>query len=170
MLLSEFETLTDIHPDAILYSVIEREYNDGDWQSHAQFCNAYKFDEDGLATKCQRLANEEIWRKDEEYRTAQTKSSERIVALHTECEHFKSEYRNAHDINAELMRREDELERELETQRKVMQELRGDKVRADMFRVLEQYVRDDVDMDTIGCAVVAYVDLLDSKVLQTVLE
>ena len=161
MLLSEFETLTDIHPDAILYGVIEREYNDGDWQSHAQFCNAYKFDEDGLATKCQRIANDEIWRKDEEYRTAQTKRSERIVALRNECEHFKSEYRNAHDINAELMQRVEELEHEIATRREVMQELRGDKVRADMFRVLEEYVRDDVDVHDIGRAVIAYVDLLD---------
>ena len=160
MLLSEFETLTDIHPDAILYGVIEREYNDGDWQSHAQFCNAYKFDEDGLATKCQRIANDEIWRKDEEYRTAQTKSSERIVALHNECEHFKSEYRNAHDINAELMQRVEELEHEIATQREVMQELRGDKTRADMFRVLEEYVHDDVDVIDIGKAVVSYHDLL----------
>ncbi len=138
MLLSEFENLTDIKPDSILYSIIEREYNDGDWQSHAQFCNAYKFDEDGLATRCQRIANDEIWRKDEEYRTAQTKSSERIVALHNECEHFKSEYRNTHDINAELMERVEELEHEIATQRRVMQELRCDQVKAKMFNVLGQ--------------------------------
>ncbi len=98
------------------------------------------------------------------------KQNARITELYNECEHYKAEYQNAHDINAELMQRVEELEHEIATQREVMQELRGDKVRADMFCVLEQYVRDDVDMDTIGCAVVAYVDLLDSKVLQTVLE
>ena len=84
----------------------------------------------------------------------------RITELYNECEHFKAEYQNAHDINAELMQRVEELEHETATQREVMQELRGDKVRADMFRVLEQYVRDDVDLADIGRSVVAYVDLL----------
>lgn len=85
----------------------------------------------------------------------------RITELYTECEHYKAEYQNSHDINAELMQRVEELERELETKRKVMQDLRSDKIRSDMFRVLEQYVRDDVDMADIGRTVVAYVDLLD---------
>lgn len=84
----------------------------------------------------------------------------RITELYTECEHYKAEYQNSHDINAELMQRVEELERELETKRKVMQELRGDKIRADMFRLLEEYVHDDVDLADIGKAVVSYHDLL----------
>lgn len=60
MLLSEFETHTDIYPDAILYECIEREYMDERYESKAQFCAAYKFNEDGLAEKIQRAANERL--------------------------------------------------------------------------------------------------------------
>ena len=218
MLLSEFENLTDIKPDSILYSVIEKEYNaqtdDGKdvWDSKAQFCHAYKFDEDGLAEKCQRLANEEIWRREEQHRTSQEKSDNRIHGLFNETQALRKELADAVAANAELERenqrlKEDdetacktlremmsdnrihglfnenqllrkevedqiakrsqleadkqELEREFENQRQLMQELHNDKRRADMFRILEQYVRDDVDMADIGRAVVAYVDLLD---------
>lgn len=164
MLLSEFENLTDIKPDSILYSVIEKEYNavDGSgrdvWDSKAQFCHAFKFDEDGLAGKCQRLANEAIWKKDEEYRNAQTKSSERIVALHAECERLKAELAA---LEAENRR----LKEDYETSCKTLREMRCDKIKADMFCVLEQYVCDDVDPVDIGRAVVAYVDLLDWSAL-----
>lgn len=164
MLLSEFENLTDIKPDSILYSVIEKEYNavDGSgkdvWDSKAQFCHAFKFDEDGLAGKCQRLANEAIWKKDEEYRNAQTKSSERIVALHAECERLKAEL-------AALEAENQRLKEDYETACKTLREMRCDKIKADMFCVLEQYVRDDVDPVDIGRAVVAYVDLLDWSAL-----
>lgn len=41
----------------------------------------------------------------------------------------------------------------------------NDKIKADMFNVLEQYVREDVDPSDIGNAVVAYVDLLDRLAL-----
>ena len=85
----------------------------------------------------------------------------RITELYNECEHYKAEYQNAHDINAELMQRVEELEREIGNQRRVMQDMKGDKRKADMFRVLEKYARDDVDPADIGKSVVAYVDLLD---------
>ena len=62
MLFSEFVNLTDIHPDALLYEAIEEEYNRGGWDSKAQFCHAYKFNDDGLATKCQTVANERLTR------------------------------------------------------------------------------------------------------------
>ena len=57
MLLSEFQLHTDIFPDAILYEEIEREYMDERWESKAQFCAAYKFNEGGLAERIQRAAN-----------------------------------------------------------------------------------------------------------------
>lgn len=169
MLLTEFENLTDIKPDSILYSVIEKEYNaqteDGKdlWTSKAQFCHAYKFDEDGLAEKCQRLANEEIWRRDEQYRKAQMESANRITGLFNECEHYKAEYQNAHGINAELMQRVDELEREIGNQRRVMQGMKFVKIKADMMDILMRYVHEDVDTADIGCAAVSYTDLYDRR-------
>lgn len=44
MLQSEFETLTDILPDALLYDAAEHEYMTGDWDSKAGFCHDFKFD------------------------------------------------------------------------------------------------------------------------------
>lgn len=169
MLLSEFENLTDIKPDSILYSVIEKEYNaqteDGKdvWDSKAQFCHAFKFDEDGLAEECQRIANEEIWRRDEQYRKAQMESANRITELYNECEHYKAEYQNAHDINAELMQRVEELEHEIETQRRVMQDMKSDQIKADMMDILMRYVHEGVDAADIGCAAVSYTDLYDRR-------
>ena len=171
MLLSEFENLTDIKPDSILYSVIEKEYNaqteDGKdlWTSKAQFCHAYKFDEDGLAEKCQRLANEEIWRRDEQYRKAQMESANRITGLFNETQALRKELADAevaqtilvNRLKAEIKR----LKEDDETACKTIREMQCDKRRADMFRVLEQYARDDVDVQDIGRAVIAYVDLLD---------
>ena len=174
MLLSEFENLTDIKPDSILYSVIEKEYNaqtdDGKdvWDSKAQFCHAFKFDEDGLASKCQRLANEEIWHRDEQYRKAQMESANRITGLFNETQALRKELADAEAklseaeaANAELEREVKRLKEDDETSCKTLREMKCDKRKADMFRVLEQYSRDDVDMADIGRAVVAYVDLLD---------
>lgn len=177
MLLSEFENLTDIKPDSILYSVIEKEYNavDGSgkdlWTNKAQFCHAYKFDEDGLATECQRIANNEIWRKDEQYRKAQMESANRItglfnetLALRKELADAEAKLSEAEAANAELEHEIERLKEDDETACKTLREMKCDKRKADMFRVLEQYARDDVDVQDIGRAVIAYVDLLDWEV------
>lgn len=58
MLQGEFETLTGIFPDVLLYEEAEKEYNNGDWASKAEFCDCFKADEDGIATKVQKAANE----------------------------------------------------------------------------------------------------------------
>lgn len=159
MLLSEFETHTNIYLDDILYSVIEREYNAQDengrdiWDSKANFCHAYRFDEDGLATKCQRLANEEIWRREEQHRKAMAESAARIEELFKECKALQERAERAEKECAMY-------EQDNETMRREMQRMQEDGRRATMFRVLEKYVHDDVDLNVIGGAVVSYVDLL----------
>lgn len=90
MLLSEFETHTGIYPDTLLYSVIEGAYMDGNWDSIAQFCHAYKFNEDGLATKIQEHANRVLWQLEEKHRTAQTENTALVQQLHKEIESLKS--------------------------------------------------------------------------------
>ena len=76
MLQQEFEDLTGTYPDRILYDVIEREYERQDenghdvWDDKAQFCHAYKFNEDGLAERIQAAANEAIWQMEERHRKA----------------------------------------------------------------------------------------------------
>lgn len=66
MMQSEFETLTGILPDVLLYEAAEQEYNNGDWASKAEFCDCFKADEDGIATKCQRAANERWFKMEEQ--------------------------------------------------------------------------------------------------------
>ena len=98
MLLSEFETLTDIYPDVNLYRVIEHEYNEGDWHDKAEFCTAYKFNEDGLATRLQAAANQRLIDMEEQHRrdmnTAQrlrdenAKLTARIEELECKCQDF----------------------------------------------------------------------------------
>ena len=167
MLLSEFENHTGFRPDTALFAVIQSERDaktdDGKeiWSSDAQFCNAYKFDEDGIAQKCQKLANDERWRMDEQYRTAQEKSDNRVHGLYNENQLLRKEVEDQIARRSQLEADKQELEREIENMRKLIGELRSDKRRADMFRVLEQYVRDDVDVQDIGRTVIAYVDLLD---------
>lgn len=159
MLLTEFETHTNMYPDTILYEIIEREYNETEengcpiWDSKANFCHAYKFNEDGLAEKCQRLANEEIWRREEAHRKAMTESAARIEELYKECKALQERLDRAEKECA--MYKQDN-----ETMRREMQHMEEDQRRATMFRVLERYVREDVGPDTIGCKVYAFVDLL----------
>ena len=57
MLQGEFETLTGILPDVLLYEAVEHEYNTGDYASKAEFCDCFKADEDALAHKIQTAAN-----------------------------------------------------------------------------------------------------------------
>ena len=66
MLQSEFETLTGIFPDVLLYEAAEQEYNNGDWASKAEFCDCFKADEDGIATRCQKIANERWFKMEEQ--------------------------------------------------------------------------------------------------------
>ena len=101
MLQTEFETLTGIFPDSILYEVIEREYNrqiDGRdfWDNKHDFCNAYKFNEDGLASRRQAAAHEAIWRKEEAHRKAMQESAERLEKLKAYCEMLEKKLSGRH--------------------------------------------------------------------------
>ena len=84
----------------------------------------------------------------------------RIQELWESSEALKAECKAYQEQIVELRGTIERLEADAETACKTMQELRGDKVRADMFRVLEEYVHDDVDVTDIGKAVVSYHDLL----------
>lgn len=56
MMLQEFEAMTGIYPDAILYAEIELAYY-GFKGSKGDFCKAYKANTDGLAERIQYAAN-----------------------------------------------------------------------------------------------------------------
>lgn len=94
----EFQKYTGIFPDALLYEATEHEYNEGDFASKAEFCDCFKADEDGLATKCQRIANER-WFKAEEL----------IGKLRAENNRLEDENENLRNEIAALSDRVDEL-------------------------------------------------------------
>lgn len=98
MLQSEFETHTDIFPDVLLYEEAEKEYNNGNWASKAEFCDCFKADEDGIAHKCQAAANKR-WFAAEEL----------IGKLRAENSRLEDENENLRNEIAALSDRVDEL-------------------------------------------------------------
>lgn len=66
MQISESELHTGFFPDSILFDKMNAEYERKDldgkniWDSIPQFCNAYKFNEGGIAQEIQETANAEI--------------------------------------------------------------------------------------------------------------
>lgn len=136
MLQTEFETLTGIFPDAILYEVIEREYNrqiDGRdfWDNKHDFCNAYKFNEDGLASRLQAAANEAIWRKEEAHRKAMQESAERIEKLSRERDSLRKDLndllraQSAPDIKSQMLDALLDAEHDDHTAETILHMLRG---------------------------------------------
>ena len=102
MLQSEFENHTDIYPDAILYECIEQAYNSGPWDSKAQFCHAYKFNEDYLAEKIKWIANQrliELGEGSAHHMRIRAQMASTIKALTEELEGLEAAYDKAlHDM------------------------------------------------------------------------
>lgn len=98
----ELENLTGVYPDRILYDVIEREYERQDengrdvWDDKAQFCHAYNFNEDGLASRLQAAANEAIWQMEERHRRALNESGERVRKLYEQNARLEAEVEALH--------------------------------------------------------------------------
>ena len=98
MLQGEFETLTGIYPDVLLYEAAEQEYNNGGWASKAEFCDCFKADDDGIAQKCRNAANKR-WLAEEEL----------IGKLRAENNRLEGENENLRNEIAALSDRVDEL-------------------------------------------------------------
>ena len=93
MMQKEFEALTGIYVTAEMYKAIEKAYYEFDGDKGA-FCHAYKTNEDGLAEKVQKAADD-----------AESKAEIQIKALGTEIDFLKN------DVIARLNR---ELDKEQE--------------------------------------------------------
>ena len=141
MLLSEFETLTGIYPDVNLYRAIDREYNEGAWESKAQFCNAYKFNEGELASRVQAAANQRLIDTEEQHKRAVTDAANRARELFAE--------------NAKLEARIEELE-QMETAK--LTDLTD--LEATMLQSLRDMADDEFQRDEIGTALIGYDYLL----------
>lgn len=145
MLLSEFETLTDIYPDVNLYRAIEHEYNEGDWESKAQFCNAYKFNEGELALRVQAVANQRLIDTEEQHKRAVTDAANRARELCAE--------------NAKLEARIEELEQT---------ETNLTDLEATMLQALRDMADDEFQRDEIGTALIGYDYLLKRLEVATI--
>ena len=137
MLQSEFETLTGIYLDAPAYEAAEHEYNTGDYASKAEFCDCFKADEDGLATKIQTAANKRWF--------GLTEQRDRLIA---ENEELRNEI-------AALSDRVDELSDEVEELPAVLESPDGfteaeiERIRASMQRALQDAACDDCKADEV---------------------
>ena len=98
MLQSEFETHTDIFPDVLLYEAADHEYMTGDWDSKAGFCHDFKFNVDGLAQKCQKIANERWIKVNEEVSRLRSEAK----PLADICEKLRAENNRLEDENENL--------------------------------------------------------------------
>lgn len=78
-------------------------------------------------------------------------------------ERVMGENKRLHEVIKELKEENKSLLEERKTMERTVQQVQEV---VQMFRVLEDYVRDDVDLMSIGRAVVSYVDLLDRKAVE----
>lgn len=86
--------------------------------------------------------------------------------LYNDNEEITERYERVMEENKRLHDEIEMLRSDNETQCRTLAEMHNETELAQMFRVLEEYVRDDVDMQDIGRAVVSYVDLLDRKAVE----
>ncbi len=109
MQISESELHTGFFPDSILFDKMNAEYERKDldgkniWGSIPQFCNAYKFNEDGIAQEIQEAANAEI----RELRA-------RAERLQNENSTLKEENESLFTELSELMKRVEVLNKQVE--------------------------------------------------------
>ena len=149
MLQSEFEALTVIYPDVLLYEAAEHEYNTGDFASKAEFCDCFKADEDGIAQKCRNAANEK-WIAEEEL----------IGKLRAENSRLEGENENLSIEIMKLGEHVDELQKKIDAMpeqgvpKRIM-------MLATMMQALIAAAMDDNKADTILHQVWAYQYLLD---------
>ena len=82
--------------------------------------------------------------------------TERFDNVMEENKRLHEDVKDLTDENESLREEREAMERTVRQMQEIVQ----------MFRVLEDYVRDDVDLMNIGRAVVSYVDLLDRKAVE----
>ena len=102
--IGEFQNHTDMYPDFTLYEAACKEYEkknpDGSpaWDSQAQFCNAYKFNEDGLAERIMHSANERV----ESWISDNVRLKSELEPLADRCEKLVAENNRLEDENENL--------------------------------------------------------------------
>ena len=86
--------------------------------------------------------------------------------LYNDSKEITERFDHVMEENKRLHEEIEMLRSDNETQCRTLAEMHDETEITQMFRVLEDYVRDDVDLMNIGRAVVSYVDLLDRKAVE----
>jgi cell division protein FtsB len=163
MTIGEFQNHTDMYPDFTLYEAACKEYEkknpDGSpaWDSQAQFCNAYKFNEDGLAERIMHSANERVesWISDNVRLKSELEPlADRCEKLVAENSHLEDENENLRNEIAALSDRVDELNDEISEL-----PVSGTDIRVAMFHA-EGAMLAEFSRKEIGMAHIAYDFLL----------
>ena len=92
-----------------------------------------------------------------------TRQNEIICSLKQALTAAEKENKRLRADVQDLKEENESLREEYETMKRTVRQVQEV---VQMFRVLEDYVRDDVDLMNIGRAVVSYVDLLDRKAVE----
>lgn len=92
--------------------------------------------------------------------------NEIMERLYNDSKEITERFDHVMEENKRLHEEIEMLRSDNETQCRTLAEMQDEAELAQMFRVLEGYVRDDVGVQDIGRAVVAFVDLLDRKAVE----
>lgn len=155
MQIEEFSKRTGFYPDSTLYNVIQREYERQDdkgndiWWDKDEFCAAYRENRDGLAEKCQREADQEIWHTEEHHRQAMTSSADRSQTLFNECQTLREQL-------SATQERGDRFIEKCNVYRRTISEMKAGGIKADMFDILCQMEKYEYSRDEIFAAFSAF--------------
>lgn len=100
MNIKDFENQTGIFPDALIFEAAKHEHDTAEieWGSMAGFYHDFKFNTDGLAKKCQKIANERWIKANEEISRLRSE----ITPLADQCEKLRAENNRLEDENENL--------------------------------------------------------------------
>ena len=150
MTIGEFQNHTDMYPDFTLYEAACKEYEkknpDGSpaWDSQAQFCNAYKFNEDGLAERIMHSANERV----ENWISDNVRLKSELSPLADECERLRTEKARLEDENENLLTEIRQLSKRVDELSKCINSGTFSSIRESMFNaegaMLAEFSREEV--------------------------
>lgn len=148
MTIPEFTNHTGVFPDFALYQAACQEYekkkDDGSpvWDSQAQFCAAYQYNEDGLAEEIQTIANKkwgDLEAENNRLRTEITPITDKCERLRAQNSKLKEENENLRAELSALTDRVDKLSAMLGNPTEMLETTENDaltRMKADMFNSL----------------------------------
>ena len=121
MNIKDFENQTGIYPDALIFEAAKHELETAEfeWGSMTGFYHDFKFNTDGIAQKCQKIANERWIKANEEI--SRLRSS--VKPLTDKCERLTAENGTLKEENESLFTELSELMKRVEVLNKQVEKL-----------------------------------------------